>query len=476
MKFLPGSLRWRLTLWYTAVLFFFLVLFGGGVFLVTRRTLYKELDRRLHEAKEQAEGALVPGPDGCFRLAPAPLGEKDDDREEDDEERAGWIEVLSREGKILYRSPWAARWPLPEGIGIRAFRPTSFDLGGGRFIRASASWEHWDGAYFLVRVARSERFLREALTGLLTVQALALPLILLLAGLGGYVLAGRALAPVDAMTERARKITSRNLSERLPVGAAGDELDRLARAFNEMFARLERAFRELRRFTADASHELRTPLTVMKSVGEVGLKEAREPSEYKEVLGSLLEEVERMARLVDTLLTLSRADAGTIPLEREDLRLSDLARETAGILEVLASEKGQEILVEEEGGAPPIGADRTLLGRALFNVLANAVQYSPDGTKILVRTGVKGGECFIEVKDQGPGIPREHLDRIFDRFYRVDPARSRKEGGTGLGLSLAKWAVEAHGGRIEVESEPGKGSTFRIVLPLSREEGGAGPT
>ena len=474
MRLAPVSIRAKLTLWYTGILFFFLVLFGGGVYLVTRRTLYRELDRRLHEARELAEDSLVPGPDGRFVFAPPPGDKKEEDHEEG--ERAGWLEVLSKGGDVLYRSPWAAKWPLPGGTRSEAFPPTSFSLGRGRYLRVASRWDRWDGTYVLIQVGRSERVLREALAGLLSVQALALPLVLLLAGLGGYLLARRALAPVDAMTAQARRITARSLSERLPAGKAGDELDRLARAFNEMFARLERAFQELRRFTADASHELRTPLTVMKSVGEVGLKQAEDPSEYKEVLGSLLEEVGRMARLVDTLLTLSRADAGTLPLKREACRPADLAEETCGILEVLASEKGQEILVEKVGESPEVSVDRTLLSQALFNILANAVQYSPGGTKILVRTGVKEGECFIEVKDQGPGIPREHLDRIFDRFYRVDPSRSREEGGTGLGLSLAKWAVEAHGGRIEVESEPGKGSTFRIVLPLSREEGGAGST
>ncbi|HHI69063.1 MAG TPA: hypothetical protein ENJ97_07050, partial [Planctomycetes bacterium] len=175
---------------------------------------------------------------------------------------------------------------------------------------------------------------------------------------------------------------------------------------------------------------------------------------------------ERMARLVDTLLTLSRADAGTLPLKRENCSLAEIARENGSILEVLAAEKGQKLRFEEEGPPPSVEVDRTLLGRAFFNILANAIQYSPEGTEILVRTGRRGKEAFLEGKDQGPGIPPEHLDRVFDRFYRVDPSRSREQGGTGLGLSLARWAVEAHGGRIEGESEPGKGSSFRIVLPL----------
>ncbi len=467
MRIAPSSIRLRLTLWYTGILFLFLLLFGGGVYLVTRRVLYRELDRRLQEARERAEDSLVPGPDGRFLFAPPAARKGEEDREHDEEgERAGWLEVFSRDGGVLYRSPWAARRPLPRGAKLEAFRPRSFYLGKGRYLRVASKWDRWDGSYVLIRVGRSERYLREALSGLLSVQALALPLVLLLAGVGGYLLARKTLAPVDAMTEQARRITSRNLSERLPEGTAGDELDRLARAFNEMFARLEKAFRELRRFTADASHELRTPLTVMKSVGEVGLKEARNSSEYREVLGSLLEEVERMSRLVDSLLTLSRADAGTLPLKKEDCSLAEIARENISILEVLAAEKGQKLRVGEEGALAAVEVDRTLLGRAFFNILANAIQYSPEETEILVRTGRRGKEVFLEVKDRGPGIPPEHLDRVFDRFYRVDPSRSREQGGTGLGLSLARWAVEAHGGRIEVESEAGKGSTFRIVLPL----------
>ncbi|HHI67795.1 MAG TPA: hypothetical protein ENJ97_00555, partial [Planctomycetes bacterium] len=183
MRIAPRSIRLKLTLWYTGILFLFLLLFGGGVYLVTRRALYRELDRRLHEARERAEDSLVPGPDGRFLFAsPAAKKGKGDEEHDEEGERAGWLEVYSRDGGVLYRSPWAARWPLPEGTKLEAFRPRSFYLGKGRCLRVASKWDRWEGTYVLIRVGRSERYLREALSGLLSVQALALPLVLLLAG------------------------------------------------------------------------------------------------------------------------------------------------------------------------------------------------------------------------------------------------------------------------------------------------------
>jgi len=266
------------------------------------------------------------------------------------------------------------------------------------------------------------------------------------------------------MASRARGITAERLGERLAVENPADELGQLATTFNETFGRIERSFEQLRRFTADASHELRTPLTALRSVGEVGLQERPDDKLFGDVVGSMLEEVDRLTRLVDTLLALSRADAGQVPLAREPVDLASLARNAVQHLDDLSDEKDQRVTLEAGTPVEVLG-DWPVLRQAVINVLDNAIKYSPPGTSVRVAVGANEDRAWIVVSDEGPGIAAEDRERIFERFYRVDKARSREEGGTGLGLSLAKWGVESHQGRIELDSEVGRGSTFRIVLP-----------
>jgi len=286
-----------------------------------------------------------------------------------------------------------------------------------------------------------------------------------LAVAGGYVLAGRVLLPVGAMADQARKITADSLGERLPVKNPADEFGRLATVFNETLSRLDDSFARLRRFTADASHELRTPLTAMRSVGEVALQRSLDRAAYRDVIGSMLEEVDRLTRLVETLLTLTRAESGRVQLVRNVVDLGGLATAVADSLRVLAEERAQTLSVEAEAEIKTTG-DASVLRQGLSNLIDNAIKYTPDKGTITVRVAKMSlAEAAIEVRDTGRGIPAEHRDRIFDRFYRIDAARARDSGGLGLGLTISRWAIEAHGGRIEVESEEGKGSLFRIVLP-----------
>jgi heavy metal sensor kinase len=352
------------------------------------------------------------------------------------------VEVLAAGGQVLYRSP-----EFRDGPGMR--------------VRAEQSIIA--GERVQVRAARPEEPVRHELNELLAVLALGLPLGVGVAAGGGYLLARRALRPVGRMAERAESINADRLSERLPIDNPADELGRLAAVFNATLARLEASFDRLRRFTADASHELRTPLAALRAVGEVGLREAREPHAYREAIGSMLEEVDRLARLVDSLLMLSRADAGRVPVERAPVDLAGLAQEVRQLLSVLADEKRQVVRVKGEG---PVlaSADRGILRQAVVNLLDNAIRYGPEDSAIRIDVGRGPDGPSLAVTDSGPGIAPEHLPRIFDRFYRIDPARSRDDGGAGLGLAIARWAAEANGGRIEVESEVGRGSTFRIVL------------
>jgi len=295
---------------------------------------------------------------------------------------------------------------------------------------------------------------------------LGLPLAAAIAGFGGYTLARRALAPVDHMAEQARLITAERLKERLPVDNPKDELGRLATVFNQTLMRLESSFEQMRRFTSDASHELRTPLTAMRSVGEIGLRGRREASDYREIIGSMLEEVDRLSLLVDRLLTLSRADSGESMLSRDRVDLAELAEEVTAQLDVLAEEKQQSLTVEAAGPTLCLG-DRMVLRQALLNLVDNAIKYSPVAGRIAVRVSTSvNGMAVLDVSDTGPGIPLDLRPRVFDRFYRADRSRSRENGGgTGLGLSIARWAVEVNGGQLTLESSEGAGATFRITLP-----------
>jgi heavy metal sensor kinase len=314
-----------------------------------------------------------------------------------------------------------------------------------------------------VIAASAEERVEQQLAEILVVLVGGLPVIVVLAGVGGYVLARRALAPIDHLAAESRRITADRLHERLSVPNAHDEIGRLAAVINDTFARLESSFDQLRRFTSDASHELRTPLAVIRGIGELGLRETRTPAEYKEAMGSMLEEVDRLTRLVDTLLQLSRGEAGTIRLSRDVVDLGDIARDVASSLGVLAEERRQRLDVAAIANVR-VMADRLVLRDAVTNLVDNAIKYGPEGSTI--RILVDGGpeHATLTVADEGPGIPPAHRDRIFDRFYRIDEGRSRGMGGTGLGLAIAKWAVEANGGRIALEPT-GKGSVFRIRLP-----------
>ena len=228
---------------------------------------------------------------------------------------------------------------------------------------------------------------------------------------------------------------------------------------------MQAGFDQLRRFTADASHELRTPLTAMRSVGEVALQDQRSPAEYRDVIGSRLEEVDRLTRLSEGLLVLSRGDAGHALLRKEAISLVHVTKGAAASVEILAEEKHQQIEIQGDENLF-VSADRLILRQAIVNLLDNAIKYSPPESRILVRVEPGAdGEVFLEVIDQGTGNPGEHQPYVFDRFYRVDKARTREWGGAGLGLSITRWAIEAHGGEISLKSEEGRGSKFRISLP-----------
>lgn len=289
---------------------------------------------------------------------------------------------------------------------------------------------------------------------------------LFLCSIGGYFIADRGLAPVKAMAERTRLLSAKSLSERLPVANPNDELGELAKVFNGTLEQLENSFAELKRFSADVSHELRTPLTAMRAVGEVALRE-RNPAILYDALGSMLEEVRKMNQLIERLLLLARADDDQMPVRLEAGPVRSVLGEVRDELALVAEEKKQQIIVDCPDHLLAV-FDPALLRLALLNLLQNAIRYSPPAKPIHLRAHQGAKAIIMEVTDQGPGIAPEHREKIFERFYRVDKARSRSEGGVGLGLAIVKWSVERMGGTVELKSEPGHGSTFRLqIRPVS---------
>ena len=451
-----ASIRVRMTGWYGVALSLMLVVYATATFVAVRQEFQESLDDQLQDDFESAEGLLAPMPDGRIAWS----GDRHHDPD-NDEDRSS--DVWSPNGDQIGHS--GASGALPPVALATAGAQARYDsiVAGGRRWRTLIGTTLVGGRSVVLRVSRSEERLREQLSEVLKVLVLGLPLVIILAGVGGYVLARRALAPIDHLAVEARRVTAERLHERVSVPNQRDEIGRLAAVINDTFARLEASFDKLRRFTADASHELRTPLAVIRGIGEAGLVETRSPEEYKEAIGSMLEEIDRLTTLVDTLLRLSHGDAGSVHLVRESLDLGQLAREVAGSLGVLAEERGQRISVEGAEGLL-VRADRLVLREAITNVIDNAIKYSPMGASIAVSLRADGNQAVVEVADQGPGIAAEYRERIFDRFFRVDAARSRDAGGTGLGLAIAKWAVEINGGSIRVDSGATGGSVFRISL------------
>jgi heavy metal sensor kinase len=293
----------------------------------------------------------------------------------------------------------------------------------------------------------------------------ALPIILLLGALGGWWFARRSLSPIAYIASKTHRITDQSLHERLTPRGTGDELDLLIQTINEMIARLESSFKRVAEFTADASHELKTPICAMRGEAEVLLLKGRTPEEYQEGLVHFIEQFDRMNQMINNLLLLAKGDSSQERLERVPLRLDLLIKDLCTFFQVLAEQNGISLEVEviEE---VTVAGDKTRLQQLFTNLIDNAVKYTPKG-KIRITVERKGDFAQTTVRDSGIGIPREEIENIFKRFYRVDKSRSKETGGTGLGLSIAEWIAKAHHGRMEVTSEVGVGSTFTVYLPIS---------
>jgi heavy metal sensor kinase len=292
------------------------------------------------------------------------------------------------------------------------------------------------------------------------------PSVFLIALVVGWLVVGRALRRVDQLTRTALDIQSSNLERRIRHAGPDDEIGRLAQAFDQMITRLDRSFQQVRQFSADASHELKTPLTAIRGEAEVSLLGELSPEEYRKSIRSILESAERMSEVVESLLLLARADSGQNLIRQEPVELGDIVLQAVENIEPLAARDRISLMVVDVDELVVAG-DPLWLNQVVTNLLSNGIKYTPAGGEVTVALRRDGDQAELEVRDTGIGIPPEHVARIFDRFYRVDHGRARAAGGAGLGLSITRWAVEAHGGEISVESRPGEGSCFRVRLPLA---------
>jgi heavy metal sensor kinase len=463
-----------LTLWYGSIFSLILSLYICGASFLHYRQLNDQLYRAEIQDLETVEGLLYVSPDG--RLL---LHEDYHSRPESRLLLDRLMEVLDQRGQVAFRNEKLHGQelggdPLSHEASAGYFA-RRLQLADGSQVLCVSHLHGFKGRNLLLRVAYSTDPLKVRLLEFLGALLLAMPFALILAGFAGYRMAGKALNPVEQMANRAQQITASRLSERIPVENPSDEFGHMAWVLNELLERLEASFANLRRFTSNVSHELRTPLASMRSVGEVGLQQKHEPAEYEDIIGSMLEEVEKLNLMINSLLTIAQADSGSIELKRSDIRLADLVRESVSIVSVLAEEKRQAIVVAGDDTIT-VAADQGFLRMALINLLDNAVKYSPPGGAIGISWALVPHEktrppmIEIKVRDQGPGVPESDRERVFDRFYRVDEARNRETGGAGLGLAIAKWVAEAHGGTIRLETGETVGAVFNISLPVRQCE------
>jgi len=407
MRTLRMTLRLRLTLFYLSLLFCALIVYLACASIFLLHNLFLQLDLTINRDIVAVERTMAVGADGSIWLGADIPGNS-------------LIEIWSPDGTLLYRSealhgqalgsPPSRNdiQPRPRPTCLtewKSYSQCSIRLANGMRIRTALGYFQLNDKPLIVRLGISEGFLWHELSEMSEVLIYGLPLILAVVGVTGYFVAKRALAPVASMACRAKAINAERLNERLQIANPDDELGHLGLAFNETLSRLERSFEQLKRFTADASHELRTPLTAMRTVGEVALQQPRSAEEYRETIGSMLEDSNRLANLVDTLLTLSRADAGQILLHPFELTLISLARESAALLEVLAEEKDQSISVTGDESVHVLG-DRLILRQAVVALLDNAVKFSPTRAVIHVRVGSNGSGAFVEVQNSAREYPK----------------------------------------------------------------------
>jgi len=470
---LPTNLRTRLTLWYLAVLAALLIVYATLVLafqyvVLTRQIVHDEIQDVV-----TVEGLLYFDSHGDLQLRQdyysRPQSHLLVDR---------MMEARDMYGDVLYRSPTLDGMPLggPNrlGEGDAGFDERIVRLRDGSHVFMVSHIHTMQGQTLIIRLGYSLAPLQARMFQFVLLLLVAVPIALVLAGIAGHAIAKKALRPLETMTARAEGITASNLSSRLEIANPDDELGHMARVFNHVLDRLEQAFAQLQRFTADAAHELRTPLAALRAIGEVALENSQGPSEYREALGSILEETARLNETISSLLLLAKAEAMPPGGRHSDVVASELIDEVLSVLQVVLDER--DITVIQEGGSAGkvnIRADRGLLRVAFLNVLHNALKFSPSGSCLRIsylRLDDSIPELTLAFQDQGPGIaPGEHR-LVFERFFTSSARETASESGTGLGLSVAKLIIDRIGGEIQFDEGSAAGAKCIITLPISPGE------
>ncbi|RMF94450.1 MAG: HAMP domain-containing protein [Nitrospinota bacterium] len=462
------TFRFRLTVQYILVLSFILCLFSLGVYFGLQEVLYRNLDASLWSIAESEVASAFDAPDASIHfheLEENPLVRKETRFDKFVQIRTfptGRLVGKSQNlgsGELPLNPQTKVQLALGEVILETIQTPSSPPI---RLISLPVLME--GEVQYIMQVGASLAPIQTTLARLFWLLLVMDGSALLFTGLGGAFLARRALQPIHRIVHTVEQIESKNLDQRLKVENPADEIGRLAGVLNRMLDRLERSFRSQQRFIADASHELRSPLANLRMALELTLRRPRQESEYRETLHSALEEVDRLVRLVNGLLTLSRADSDRLEVSRDPVPLQPLLQQVLVDYQLRAKDKG--IALSWSLPQVAVRGNRERLYQLFANLLDNALRYTPEGGEVTVCGEEEGERVLIRVVDTGIGIAPEHLPHIFERFYRVDKERSRAEGGSGLGLAICQEIVRAHGGSLHVESSPGKGSTFTVALPL----------
>jgi heavy metal sensor kinase len=483
------SLSFRLVVWYAGVLTAVFIVLGALTLVLLRHYLEASvLDTQARRARQIADSLLAAidttGEGFMARQVQDLYSPEANDR---------FIRISRHDGSVVYVSGnphdgsfVPAQVPQHASAASMASQATSVRkqyLPSGSLLIASVGYPEAlagsarstglaahlpsvRGPRYIVEVGVSTERTESTLRQVLLLLVIGMPIAVCIAVAGGFILVKRALKPVDGIARKAEQITQLNLSERLPVMRTGDELESLSVSLNHMISRLEDAIQTSKRFVADASHELRTPLTVLRGEVESLAQDAQLRAHTRESLGSMLEEVDRLSEIVESLLALSKLDAGEASAERVKFDLAELVTTTAEQMSLLAEDKNIKV---ECDAAPDVivEGDRARMKQVVVNLLDNAIKYTPNGGRVILKISRTAREAILEVADNGMGIPADALPHMFKRFFRVDDSRSRDQGGAGLGLSIVKSICNAHGAAVEVSSTPGEGSRFRVRQPLA---------
>ncbi len=461
------SLRFRMTAWYAGLLTLSLVVFGVSVYVGLEHYLDSGLRTNIaEEARSIGEKVLVDVDAKGEKYAIEETGEN-----YAPEINGRFIRITRQDGTVLYQSNSPKDGSFDASRVSKPLEPAQTASFRGEFVgRTSLVIYRYpyalpEGKRFLIEVGASYQEIAKVLQGMVLILGLGMPLIVACAVAGGYWMMQRALQPVNEIAAQAERLGYRNLKERLPLVQSGDEIERLSRSLNRMISRLDDSFQHINRFSADVSHELRTPLTILRGELET-IAQQRVSVEHLEMLGSALEETDRLSKIVDQLLAISRLDAGEACRELIRLDLGGLATSTADQLRLLADEKSISLVFNVDSGVE-VEADQIRLRQVIANLLDNAIKYTPDGGMVRLSVSVIENKAILQVEDNGVGIAAADLPHIFERFYRSDVARSRSTGGSGLGLAIVKAICVAHGADVKVSSTEGVGSCFRVEWPLA---------